>query len=416
MKHNNAMKTVALVVLLIAAGLFSFQNAAADNGFRVLSQDAGIDLLGYGPDVEATNSIGFSAALYACDLDGWAIGEPRTMFAADEEFCVKGSFSGGAENETHSIIAEWEDGFGNTQLSLGKNMMRDTEMHWSFSYYDPESVSANFGKVTLKTYDTCEILGVYPIEMNTPDNPQPIFVGAAYRCQENLMPNLDEPTVAFMADEKACVSGEVLNLAEGETIDLDFVWSDGLSSVTTVSYDDASAGDQLNIYYYYETPENVSSNSGWVTVMDRDSGLALAALRVNFINTNEFVGGEPEPLGFEGAVYHCDEDNYSTGHPSENFRLDENFCLSGSILGGNENWTSNVLFDWEDGQDNSTLLLGKDYIPGTIVNWYYYYYNPSLQQKNMGEVIVKDYDTCNVLNLFPVNMGYAATFDAGTGL
>lgn len=416
MKFNNTVKTLAVLLLLVIVSLAGLQTVAAESGTRLLAQDAGVDLPGYESTEDVTNSIGFTADIYLCDEDGWAVGEPRSVFAADEEFCLMGVFNSGSSDQVRSVVAEWEDGFGHIQTSLGRDMTKGLKMHWSFSYDNPTNISPNVGKITVKDYDTCEVLGIYPIEINDQDTLKPVFIGGTYRCHDDLSPNLDEPTVTFMADEKVCISGELINLGSGETRDVQFVWEDGLDYITTVDYDDVKPGDEMNVYYYYETPDQVASNSGWITVKDKSTDEWYANMRLNFINVDEFPDGQPEPLGFSGALYRCDGDNYATGNPTENFKLDENFCLTGNVIGANENWSSNLVFDWEDGQDNSTLLIGKDYIPGTVVNWYYYYYNPAMQQKNKGEVIVKDYDTCQILNRYPVNMGFETKFDAGTGL
>lgn len=416
MKFKITIKTFAVFLMLVMVSLAGFQTAAAESGSHLLAQDAGVDLPGYESTEDFANSAGFTADTYLCDKDGWATGEPRSVFAAGDEFCLMGVFNSGPADQARSVVAEWEDGFGNIQTSLGRDMTKGVEMHWSFSYDNPTNMEPNVGKITVKDYDTCEVLGIYPIEINDQAALKPVFIGGTYRCNDDLSPNLDEPAVTFMADEKACISGELLNLGANEKRDIQYVWEDGLDYVTTVDYDGIKPGDEMNVYYYYETPDLVASNAGWITVKDKSTDTWYASMRINFINADEFPEGKPETLGFTGALYRCDDDNYAIGDPTENFKLDENFCLTGNIVGASENWSSNVVFDWEDGQNNSTLLIGKDFIPGTVVNWYYYYYNPSAQQKNKGEVIVKDYDTCQILNRYPVNMGYEAGFDAGTGL
>ncbi len=335
----------------------------------------------------------------------------------DQSICVKGSFTSDDPEEIRSYIAEWSDGLGNTRLSLGKDMRPGTEMHWEFRYPDPDGITPNVGKIFIKDYETCEIVAVYPIEINEQEEGL-LFDGAVYRCDADMFPVGDENHV-FDKTEPFCISGTATLPETESAVSLEFVWEDGLGTITKVAYEDAIPDQPIEVYFYYQNPGAVTANQGTVKVVEPQTGTLLQSLPVVFYDSSEELALAADDLMIQSNTYQCDDQLYATGKPTSTFAPDQYICVNGSVVSADPTKPLNLLFDWEDGLGYSTLLVGKNYFQNQGYDWYYYYYEPQSVEDNDGVLIVKDYDTCEVLEMFPVNIrneGKGKSLDAGTDL
>lgn len=338
----------------------------------------------------------FDGGVFSCDTEKMT----PDSFRIDESFCLSGTWHDNPANNPKNLIIVWEDGIGETQAFLSRDVKNGDVIKWSFAYDDPGSAAPNTGKVTVKDYDTCQELAVYPVRM-TRGVDQLSFIGSTTVCDADFNAT-DRKTSFFGLNEAICLTGTLTGGIPDELYPLEFVWEDGQGTLTRVPVDSTEIGEILTIYYYYDNPSAAVPNGGFITVYNTASYEVLHKFPVRFYDPDKDLN-TTDPFEFDAATYLCDESGLPTGSPVSQFNMDQTICVNAVPSGVTADKPRSIMIHWQDGIDNDVILLNKHLFTNQIdYTWSFYYLNPSQAEPNHGSIIIRDYDTCKTLRTIPV--------------
>ena len=338
----------------------------------------------------------FDGGIFSCDTEKMT----PDSFRIDESFCLEGTWHDDPANNPKNLIIEWEDGVGETQAFLSRDVRNGDGIRWSFAYTDPGSAAPNTGKVTVKDYDTCQEFAVYPVRMARSDD-QLSFIGSTSVCDAKYNAT-DRETTFFGLNEAVCLTGTLTGGIPDELYPLEFVWEDGQGTITRVPVDSTEVGETLTIYYYYDQPSVAAPNEGFITVYNTASNEVLNKFPVYFYDPDKDLN-TTDPFELDAATYLCDESGLPTGSPVSQFNLDQTICVTAVPSGVTADKPRSIMVHWQDGIDNDVIILNKHLFTNQVeFTWSFYYLDPSYAEPNHGTISIRDYDTCTTLGTMPV--------------